>query len=300
MTLETLGYWAFGLLGAAIGSFLNVCVSRWPNDESVVSPRSRCPRCSRPITWYENIPVLSWIVLRAKCAGCGLPISVQYPAVELGVALLWVASCWLFGPTIMALRLAVFATLLLGVLLTDFQAYVIPDGFTITGLVVALAGAVYGTMHYANGPFATFPEAIVGACAGAGVVAIAGWLGEAMLKREAMGFGDVTLMAMVGAHVGAPRALLTVVAGAVVGLVVTLVFLLPLVLIRRARGGAPEPATVTEGSTGDGATDDGVPPPGWLGLPAIPFGVFLAPAALIVLLWGDAFIEWYLAHPLLA
>jgi leader peptidase (prepilin peptidase)/N-methyltransferase len=277
-----------GVVGAAIGSFLNVCVSRWPAGLSVVSPRSRCPRCGRPITWYENIPVVSWIALRAKCAGCGLPISAQYPAVELAVAGLWAGAVVLAGPGFTAVRLAVFATLLLGVLLTDAQFFEIPDGFTVTGLITGLGGAlVSALLGDAGAPFAPLPDALVGACAGAGLIAIAGWLGEVVLKREAMGFGDVTLMAMVGAHVGSWRSLLVVFAGALLGTVgiVTLRLLRPDALAPSAAiadgdaAAAAEPAEAAEGSL-----------PGQ----ALPFGVFLAPAALAVLWWGDSVIAWYL------
>ncbi|MCU0624134.1 MAG: prepilin peptidase [Gemmatimonadaceae bacterium] len=304
-----------GIVGAAIGSFLNVCVARWPRGLSVVAPRSRCPRCGHQITWAENVPVVSWLLLRAKCSGCGLPISAQYPLVELAVAGLWMAAVWWAGPTLLALRLAVFATLLLGVLLTDLQFYDIPDGFTITGLVFALTTALSDLVLGSGAPFAPLPDAVVGACAGAGLVAIAGWLGEAWLKREAMGFGDVTLMAMVGAFVGPWRAILTVFLGAAIGLVVLLA-LAPFrhLIVTPSEdgpdGSAPssderaapaEPGAAPSGSA-EGAADAALPlddrpdlpGTGAFGLPAIPFGVFLAPGAVVALLWGDRLIAWYL------
>ncbi|MDX2185204.1 MAG: prepilin peptidase [Gemmatimonadaceae bacterium] len=283
-----------GVVGAAIGSFLNVCVSRWPAGLSVVAPRSRCPRCGRPITWYENIPVVSWIALRAKCAGCGLPISVQYPAVELLVAALWAGAVVVSGPGFTALRLAVFATLLLGIVLTDAQFFEIPDGFTVTGLVAGLGGALASAlMGDVGAPFAPLPDALVGACAGAGLIAIAGWLGEVVLKREAMGFGDVTLMAMVGAHVGSWRSLLVVFAGALLGTVgiVAMRLVRPTAL---APSAAAERGTATEVEADAAAAEPGLPAEGSLPEQALPFGVFLAPAALVVLWWGDAAIAWYL------
>ena len=117
------------IVGACIGSFLNVCITRWPEHLSVVRPRSRCPRCERPIAWFDNIPVISWLVLRGKCRGCALPISPLYPAVELFVALIWLACAWRFGVSFLAFRLAVFTTLLVGVAVTDLRTYTIPDGF---------------------------------------------------------------------------------------------------------------------------------------------------------------------------
>lgn len=273
-------YWtgSAAAVGLAIGSFLNVCVARWPAGESVVAPRSRCPRCGRPIAWTENIPVVSWLMLRGRCAGCRGRISVQYPLVELLVGALWAGAAWVAGPTLTGLRLAVLGTLLVGIFLTDLQAYEIPDGFTVPGLAVGLLGAFASAFTPDGGwPFATFPDALVGACAGAGAIAIAGWLGEAMLKREAMGFGDVTLMAMVGAHLGPTRALVTVALGAGLGAVLGLA-LLPF----RRRDATP-------------ADDDAVPS-GAFGLPALPFGVALVPATVLMLLWGDGLIAWYLTR----
>ncbi len=271
MTLSLLVAWtAVFFIGASFGSFLNVCISRWPAELSVVTPRSRCPRCERPIAWYDNIPLVSWLVLRGRCRGCALPISVQYPLVELLAGLLWVWAIYAFGPTFTALRVAVMGTILLGVLMTDLLHYVIPDGFTVTGFLFALAAAVLALFLGGHGPFAGPWEALVGACAGAGLIAIVGWLGEVALKKEAMGQGDVTLMAMIGAMVGVERGFLTVFVAAGIGAASFLALVIPIGWWRaRARGEAFE-------------------------LPLVPFGVFLAPAGMLALLWGDAMIDWYL------
>lgn len=258
------------VLGACIGSFLNVCISRWPAELSVVKPRSRCPRCERAIAWHENIPVLSWMLLRGKCRGCSLPISLQYPLVELAVALGWVASLAVFGPTLEAFRMAVFGTLLFGIAMTDAQSYLIPDGFTVFGLLFVLAMSIVGAFVGDASHFATPGNAFLGACAGAGAITIIGWLGEVALKKEAMGFGDTTLMAVVGAAIGAERALLTILAGAFLGATFFLLVVAPIVWIRSRRAG-------TE-----------------FEFPDVPFGVFLAPAALLTLLWGDPLIAWYI------
>ncbi|MDP9264668.1 MAG: prepilin peptidase, partial [Chloroflexota bacterium] len=195
--MAQLGSWYFNvvafLFGACIGSFLNVCVSRWPAGDSVVKPRSRCPRCAHEITWYENIPLVSWIVLRARCSGCKLPISAVYPLLELVVGLGWLAAVMHFGPTLTALRVAVFGTVLLGIVLTDATHYIIPDGFTVFGFFFALVMGVIGAVLGETLPFASLYDSIIGACVGAGAIAIIGWLGELALKKEAMGFGDVTL-----------------------------------------------------------------------------------------------------------
>ena len=266
--------------GALWGSFLNVCISRWPAGQSVVAPRSRCPNCERPIAWYENVPVLSWVALRARCRGCGKPISVMYPLVELAVAFTWLISVVNFGPTLTALRVAVFATLLLGIAMTDARHYTIPDGFTVFGLLWIMAFSVVGLITAEPGPFAPPYEALIGACAGAGAIAIAGWLGEVALRKEAMGFGDVTLMAVVGAAVGPQLALLTIFLGAGIGTVAYVLIIYPLRLIRLKRERRTRLETPDDG--------EGI-------VPIIPFGVFLAPAAVIALLWGRVIIDWYLA-----
>jgi leader peptidase (prepilin peptidase)/N-methyltransferase len=270
-------------IGACIGSFLNVCISRWPLELSVVSPPSRCPRCERPIRWNENIPVLGWILLRGKCRGCELPISMQYPAVELAVGIGWLVAVQAFGPTFGGLRVAVFGTVMLGIAITDAKHYLIPDGFTVFGLLWVVATSVLAALWGVTGPFAGPWDAVLGMCVGAGAIAIAGWLGEVVMRREAMGFGDVTLMAVVGAAVGPGRALLVVFVGAFLGAVTFMLFVVP---IARLRGGT-RTGPQLELPIGTGVAT---------AAPEVPFGVFLAPAAVVTLLWGDTLIAWYLAR----
>ena len=259
---------AFGI-GACFGSFLNVCVGRWPKDLSVVRPRSRCPRCGSEIAWYDNFPLVSWVALRGRCRGCGEPISAVYPLVELVVALGWLAAVVHFGPTLTAIRVAMFATILLGVMLTDAAAYVIPDGFTAFGTAWAVVMSLSAFVRDDVSIFATPGDAILGACVGAGAIAIIGWIGEMVLKKEAMGFGDVTLMALAGAHLGAGRSLLTIFLGAAIGAFVFLAIVLPVSWVRSKRLGVEfDP-------------------------PLVPFGVFLAPGAVVALLWGNELIRWY-------
>jgi len=253
------------LVGACVGSFLNVCVSRWPKEESVVRPRSRCPKCGHQIAWYENVPLVSWLALRGRCRSCHEPISVVYPLLELTVALGWLAAVMQFGVTLTALRVAVFGTVLLGIMLTDATDYVIPDGFTVFGLFFGLAAVWRGPGQPFAGPW----DAALGACVGAGVIAIIGWLGELAFKKEAMGFGDVTLMAMVGAYLGPGRSLLTVFLGAVIGAVAFLGAVLPITYLRSRRRGVE------------------------FAPPLVPFGVFLAPAGMVALLWGSDLVRWY-------
>ncbi len=259
----------FALFGACFGSFLNVCVSRWPAGLSVVRPASRCPKCEREIRWHENVPVLGWLRLGGKCAGCALPISIEYPVVEMTVAVLWAGSAYLAGYGLDALRLATFGTIMLGITLTDAKHYVIPDGFTVFGLLFLLVTSVIAFFNATPEQWFVAPvEAMYGACAGAGFIAIIGWLGEVALKKEAMGFGDATLMAVVGAAIGPTRAIITVFVAAGLGATAFLCVVYPIAYMRAKQQGKEfEP-------------------------PLVPFGVFLAPAAVVMLLGGHALLDW--------
>jgi len=267
-------------VGASMGSFLNVCIGRWPEGLSVVKPRSRCPKCGHQIKATENIPLVSWLLLRGRCSGCGERISIQYPIVELLVGVLWLAAFLQFGLSFTALRVAVLATVLLGISITDAKHFLIPDGFTVFGLFFVLLTSFVALYLGESYPFAGPWDAVIGMCVGAGAISIVGWLGEVWLKRPAMGFGDVTLMAVVGAAVGPTRALLTIFIGAVLAPIVLLGVVYPL----SARGLADDA----------GQTELALEASGGWRKRELPFGVFLAPAALIALLWGDTIIAWYL------
>jgi leader peptidase (prepilin peptidase)/N-methyltransferase len=271
----------FFMAGAAIGSFLNVCIARWPLEQSVIRPPSRCPHCETPIRWYDNVPMLAWVWLGRRCRNCRAPISVVYPAVELAVALGWLLAALEFGPSFTAVRVAVFGTVMLGIAITDAKHYVIPDGFTVFGLLFVVATAVFSGVRGEITPFAMPWDALVGACAGAGAIAIVGWLGEVVLKKEAMGFGDVTLMAVVGAALGPGRALLVIFLGAAVGAITFLVVVYPVVRFRGTGGGAQMELPL-------GARR--------AVMPQVPFGVFLAPAAVLALVFGQQLLDWYIGQ----
>jgi len=268
------------VVGICVGSFLNVCIGRWPEGLSVIRPRSRCPKCGHQIKARENIPILSWLILRGRCSGCGERISIQYPIVELLVGLLWLAAFLQFGPTFTAFRVAVFATVLLGISITDAKHFLIPDGFTVFGVLFVLATSLIALYLGQAEPFARPWDAVIGMCVGAGAIAVVGWFGEVWLKREAMGFGDVTLMAVAGAALGPTRSLLTIFIGALIAPIILLGVVYPL----SARGLADD----------KGQTELALETSGSWRKRELPFGVFLAPAALIALLFGDAMIAWYL------
>jgi leader peptidase (prepilin peptidase) / N-methyltransferase len=265
--------------GACIGSFLNVCIARWPREQSIIKPRSRCPKCGHQLAWFENVPLVSWLVLRGRCRCCVEMISPVYPVVELTVAVGWLASVLVFGPTFTALRVAIFGTVLLGVAVTDLQTYLIPDGFTLFGLGWTLATAIVAFFLGEASLFAGPYDALIGACAGAGMIAIVGWLGEVALKREAMGLGDVTLMAFIGGAVGPQRAIMTVFVASAIGAVTFIGIVYPITWLRRPHG-----REQTELALGGGSFE----------APLVPFGVFLAPAAVLTLVWGDAMLGWLL------
>jgi len=239
-----------GLFGLLIGSFLNVCIVRLPADLSVVRPGSRCPKCGTPIRWWDNIPVFSWLVLGGKCRSCKTRISLLYPVVELIVGLLFFGAVLQYGLTIEAVRAAIFGTLLLGIALTDGRTYLIPDEFTLGGLGLALVIAL------ASG-FQALLGALVGALVGFLVLWVVGAAGKWILKEEAMGGGDIKMMAMVGAFLGWQGVLLTIFLGALTG---TVIFL-PLKLMRKSR--------------------------------LVPFGVFLSLGAAVTFLIGPAILDWY-------
>jgi leader peptidase (prepilin peptidase)/N-methyltransferase len=241
---------AAALIGAMFGSFLNVCIHRWPREESVVRPRSRCPGCGQGIAWYDNIPVLSWVVLRGRCRQCREPISAQYPLVELAMAAIWGFMAWRFGLSWQAASGAFFFSILLGIAMTDAREYIIPDEFSLGGLVIGLA------LSLTHG-WPGVVDALFGAVAGFVLLWSVGALGRRLFKQDAMGGGDIKMMAMVGAFVGWQGVLLTVFLGALLG---TIIFV-PLSLVGPKK--------------------------------LVPFGVFLSLGSAATWLAGAAIILWY-------
>jgi leader peptidase (prepilin peptidase) / N-methyltransferase len=244
------------VVGAALGSFLNVAILRWPAEESVIRPRSRCPGCGNPIAWYDNIPVLSWLVLRGRCRTCDRPISIQYPAVELTVALVWLGMALWQGPGLEAVRGSLLFTILLGIGIIDARHRVIPDHLSLGGAAIGLAIAAW------PGGF-PFVGALVGGVAAFALMWLVKLGGEALLRKPALGVGDIHMMAMIGTFVGLSGALLTILLGSALGLVIGV----PLAWLR---GDLEALGTY------------------------LPLGTFLAMGAAVTYLWGDTLIGWYL------
>jgi leader peptidase (prepilin peptidase)/N-methyltransferase len=277
--------WA-GLLGACIGSFLNVCIYRIPKNESVVSPRSHCG-CGQLIAWYDNIPVLSWFVLRGKARCCSRPFSFRYPAIELLTAALFVA-CWLMFPPAKALAGAVLCSIVICAHFIDHDHMIIPDVFTVggaaTGLLLAFAlPSRDGQSHdyYVIASCRSGLEAVLGLFVGSALVLWIALFAEALLKREAMGFGDVKYLGMVGAFVGWKGAVFAMFGGAMLGCV-WFVFSYGWKKITGRDAPAALPAETPEGQ------------PAELGFGVhVPFGPMLGLAALIYFFWAHRHVDAY-------
>lgn len=242
-----------GILGAMVGSFLNVCIYRLPQGESLVVPRSRCPRCGTPIHWYDNIPLVSFIILRGKCRACGGPISLQYPLVEAAGAGLMVIVYFKVGLSFDLLEDATLLFILLGIAVTDTRAYTIPDGFSLSGIVLGLL------LCFLPGGITPL-ESVVGLLVGGVSLYLVALVGEFIFKKEAMGGGDVKMLAMIGAFLGWPGVLFTLFVGSLAG---SLVFGWINFVLRKKK--------------------------------LVPFGLFLAIGAGIYTFAGPELIAWYLS-----
>lgn len=218
------------LFGLLIGSFLNVCVHRWPRGRSVVRPRSHCVRCRKTIAWYDNIPVVSYVILGGKCRSCGRAISIRYPLVELLTGLLFFYFVWTLGLTVEALKMCVFTALLVGLLFSDLEKRILPDQFTIGGTAIGLIFSGFAPIpdHTAQmvlwlfgvtitGVPQSIAESVLGAVLPAVVLWGGGWLYLKIRHREGLGFGDVKLVAMAGAFLGLQGALMTLILGSITG-----------------------------------------------------------------------------------
>ena len=219
------------VFGLVIGSFLNVCIARIPTGGSVVSPPSHCPRCKKGIKAYDNIPVISFLILKGKCRACGLPISWRYPLVELlnGLCYAWIIHVFWFNGE--ALILMAFCSSLIVITFIDLDHQIIPDVITIPGMLLGLAIAPFFMYPLTDplpfhldriiphaGPYVVaLSNSIIGLILGGGPLLFIGWAWEKLRHVEAMGGGDVKLMAMVGSIFGWKGALLTIMLGAVVG-----------------------------------------------------------------------------------
>jgi len=206
------------VLGAVVGSFLNVCIWRIPEGKSIVTPASHCPKCGNPVRVYDNIPILSWLILRGRCRDCGGAISPRYPLVELLTALLSLALLWLYGPGLQYLAAFLFAAALVVITFIDLDHQIIPDVISLPGIPVFLLTAV---LIMGIG----FWDALLGIVIGGGFLYLIAVGYELLAKREGMGGGDIKLLAMIGAFLGWQSLFFVVFASSILGALVGVVLI---------------------------------------------------------------------------
>jgi leader peptidase (prepilin peptidase)/N-methyltransferase len=292
-TLFTAAAFVFGLV---FGSFLNVCIYRMPRGLSVVTPRSACPTCKTPISAYDNVPVVSWLLLRGKCRHCRAPISPRYLGVELLTGLLFAACVWEFGSTLIALKFITFSFLLLGLIVTDCENRLLPDLLTLPGFGLGLAFSLlvpldglfeYAFVGSANWRLLSLGDALLAAFIGGGFVWAAGELYFRLRGVAGMGFGDVKLLLMIGAFLGARLSVLTIflasIAAAVIGL-----SMFPAVYRRRRKAISLRRRFKDENERKQEAYDSA------MRCLRLPFGSFLGGAALFATFFGEPIANWYL------
>lgn len=291
-------------LGLAFGSFLNVCIYRMPRGLSVVHTGSACPRCKKPIAFYDNVPVLSWLILRGRCRQCKAPISPRYLVVELLTGALFFGCYWHFGLTWAMLKCCTFGFLLLGLIFTDAETQFLPDKLTLPGLALGLVfslivpvndlasqllpGLVSVPASHFSPHLLSVLDAVLGAAAGASFLYGAGAIYFRARGVEGMGFGDVKLMAMVGAFLGIKLTIFTIFAASIAGSCFGLwtMFVVWLKRTRRHRASNLEPASKARHLAWKSAVIA-------LRRHQIPFGVFLGSMAMIALFFGNQFLHWY-------
>jgi leader peptidase (prepilin peptidase)/N-methyltransferase len=292
---------AFGL---CFGSFLNVCIYRLPRGKSVVAPRSACPHCGDQIPLYHNVPVFSWLILRGRCRACHQPISPRYLVVELLTGLLFLACYSHFGLSLAMLKCIVLGYLLLGLIFTDAETKLLPDVMTLPGLLLGILfsllvpvndlasrimpGLVSVSLrHQIPWRLWSLSDSLLGAAVGASFLYGAGAIYLRARGVAGMGFGDVKLMAMIGAFLGTKLTVLTIFAASFVGSLFGLSTILA-VWIKRTRRNAARGATSSEAHRR-----------AWhsarlaLRYYEMPFGVFLGSMALLSFIFGNQLLRWY-------
>ncbi len=277
---DFIGYAFIFALGAAIGSFLNVVIYRVPNEKSIVFPNSACPNCGKAIKPYDNIPILSWLILRGKCRNCQNPISARYPAVELLTAFFFVLVTWQIGFTVFLPVCLIFTATMISLIFIDAENMILPNVINYPMLIFALAVRIFYPIFFSGKYFydlrfyplnqlenyhlwlVSLIGAIFGGLIGGGSLWLVGEIWKRLRGVDAMGFGDVKMMFAVGALLGWRLTLLSIFLGALSGAIIGVI------LISRQKDK-------------DMQTQ-------------IPFGIFLGIGSIIALLFGEQIINWYL------
>jgi len=256
-----------------IGSFLNVCIYRWPRDLSVVRPRSYCPACEAPIAWYDNVPLVSYALLAGKCRRCRALISPRYPVVELLTGAFFFLMVDRYGLTPFGVKMCAFTAMLIALLFSDLEERILPDEFTIWGTVAGLIFAIFAATPdgaasvfmwvagvHSYGWFARIAAAAIAGALPAGVLWFAGWIFAKVRNREGLGLGDVKMVALLGCYLGLEGGLVTLVFGSLAGSVL---------------GYSYMKLTHKDPSTYE-----------------LPFGTFLSGAALVVVAFSKPLLGW--------
>lgn len=287
-------------LGLVVGSFLNVCIVRIPGGKSIVSPPSACPKCGAQIRPYDNIPVISWLVLRGRCRACKAGISPIYPAVELLTALLFLGCYLAFGLTVDALKWAVFSALMIVLVFTDLRERILPDVVNFSGFAAGLVLSLFIApsdgaaawianelfRHPLPRPVVSFVDALLGATIGSALLWLVSEAYYRLRRREGMGLGDVKMMLLIGAFLGPKLTLLTILAGSLLGSILGILIIASLFLggwkravaeraSRRGLGTAPQLRCAVA-----------------MKYP-LPFGTYLGIAAVLVMFFGSPIVQWY-------
>jgi leader peptidase (prepilin peptidase)/N-methyltransferase len=296
---------AIFLFGLAFGSFLNVCIYRLPRDLSVVRPGSACPKCEKPIAFYDNVPILSWLVLGGRCRNCQTSITPRYLAVELLTGVIFLACYWHFGFTLALLKYCVFGFLLLGLIFTDAETMLLPDKMTLPGLALGLAFSLVVpiddlvsqllpgmfSLHnglHVPGQVVSLLDALMGAAVGSSFIYGVGAIYLRARGVEGMGFGDVKLMAMVGAFLGVRLTICTLFAASIAGSLFGLWTILAVWMKRTRRRMKRHQESAQESRRR-----------AWVSATIafrnyqMPFGVFLAGMAMLASFFGNDFLRWY-------
>ena len=312
-----LAIFAYGL---CFGSFLNVCIYRMPRGQSVVKPRSACPRCGDPIPLYHNLPVVSWLVLQGKCRACKEPISPRYLVIEVLTGLLFLGCYTHFGLTLAALKCAVLGYLLLGLVFTDAETKLLPDALTLPGLAVGvlfslvvpvndlasriMPGLVSTAMRSEiSWRLWSLSDSLLGAAVGSSFLYGAAAIYLRTRGVEGMGFGNVKLMAMIGAFLGTKLTVLTIFAASLAGSLFGLGTVLAIWIKRLRRIEARRAASRISSGYSPGISAGNSPGysrrRAWqsarlaLRYYEMPFGVFLGGMALLSFLFGNRLLHWY-------
>ena len=313
--IRILGTIFAGLLGLAFGSFLNVCVSRWPQDESIVQPRSHCRHCGRTLSAWENIPLVSWLALRGRCRTCSAPIGWRYPLVELALGILWALvgwqfPLWTFDPNLprtafiyavaAAVGLMAFYWLLVALAVLDAENLWLPNRLTVPGALLGFAFAILNPIFQvqldsmtglpvtstweslSSGLIHAAFSRLLGILAAAGIILLIRWVYWLIRRQEGIGLGDAKLMALLAAWLGFPGALLAFVIGVVLGSVAALALLL-----------TPKPAPTRQQSSAQQTSAARPSAQSW-SMTRLPLGTFLCIGGIISALWGQQIIAAYL------